>query len=89
MKSTMMTFRTPPPPQEPPALQAPLPLDILDFLHKTPSYDLRTLFQYTDTLPRIAVYVPSECAGGEARRIILKARAAKIFRILSVLRLQR
>ncbi len=68
----------PPPPQAAPALQAPPLLDILDFLNKTSHYDLRTLFQYTDTLPRIPVHVPSELAGGEARRKILKARAAKI-----------
>ncbi len=36
----------PPPPQAPPAPQAPPPLlDILNFLHKTSSYDLQTLFQ--------------------------------------------
>ncbi len=74
----------PPPPQVPPAPQAPSPpLDILNFLHKTSSYDLRTLFQYTETLPRIPVHVPSERAGGEARRTILKARAAMIPRSVS------
>ncbi len=74
----------PPPPQAPPAPQAPSPpLDILNFLHKTSSYDLQTLFQYTDTLPRFPVHVPSERVGGEARRAILKARAAKIPRSVS------
>ncbi len=68
----------------PPAPQAPPPLlDILNFLHKTSSYDLRTLFQYTDTLPRIPVHVPSERAGGEVRRKIVKARAAKLSRSVS------
>ncbi len=74
----------PPPPQVPAAPQAPSPpVDILNFLHKTSSYDLRTQFQYTETLPRIPVHVPSERAGGEARRTILKARAAKIPRSVS------
>jgi hypothetical protein len=74
----------PPPPQAPPAPQAPSPpLGILNFLHKTSTYDLRTLFQYTETLPRIPVDIPSERAGGEARRTILKARAAKIPRSIS------
>ncbi len=74
----------PPPPQAPPAPQAASPpQDIFNFLHKTFSYDLRTLFQYTEMLPRIPVHVPSERAGGEARRTILKSRAAKIPRSVS------
>jgi hypothetical protein len=68
----------PPPPQAPAALQTLPPLDILDFLHKTFSYDLQALFQYSDTLPCVAVHVPSERAGVEALRKILKARAANI-----------
>ena len=59
----------PPSPQAPPAVLAPPPpLDILDFLHRTSSYDLQSVFQLAETLPSVPVHVPSERAGGEARR---------------------
>jgi hypothetical protein len=73
----------PPSPQVPPAIQAPPPpLDILDFLHRTSSYDLQSVFQLTETLQSVPVHVPSERAGGEARRQPLKQRV-----LIGVLRL--
>jgi hypothetical protein len=69
----------PPPPQVPPAVPALTPpLDILDIFHRTSCYDLKSLFQHTETLQRIHVHVPSKRTGGEARRQLLKQRAAKI-----------
>lgn len=74
----------PPAPQAPPAILAPPPpLDILDFLHRTSSYDLQSVFQLAEKLPSVPVHVPSERAGGEARRQQLKQRAAKIPRSVS------
>ena len=68
----------PPAPQAPPAILAPPPpLDILDFLHRTSSYDLQSVFQLAEKLPSVPVHVPSQRAGGEARRQQLKQRAAK------------
>ena len=44
----------PPSPQAPPAVLAPPPpLDILDFLHRTSSYDLQSVFQLAETLPSV------------------------------------
>jgi hypothetical protein len=51
----------PPAPQAPPAILAPPPpLDILDFLHQTSSYDLQSVFQLAEKLPSVPVHVPSE-----------------------------
>ena len=55
------------PPQPPPP--PPPPFDMVDFMHAAGSYDLKK--------------VPSERAGGEARRQNLKSRAANIPRSLS------
>jgi len=55
----------PPAPQAPPAILAPPPpLDILDFLHRTSSYDLQSVFQLAEKLPSVPAHVSSERAGG-------------------------
>ena len=57
------------------------PFDMVDFMHKSSSYDMHKVFALDDgSLPR---HVPSERPGGEARRQILKSRAANITRSVS------
>ena len=59
------------------------PFDMVDFMHKSASYDLQKVFSTAaddDVHPR---HVPSERPGGEARREILKSRAANIPRSVS------
>ena len=52
------------------------PFDMVDFMHKSSSYDMQKVFDADDAaLPR---HVPSERPGGEARREILKSRAKDI-----------
>ena len=52
------------------------PFDMVDFMHKSSSYDMhKEIAVDDDSLPR---HVPSERTGGEARREILKSRAADI-----------
>ena len=64
-------------------LPRPPPFDMVDFMHKSASYDLQKVFSTAaddDVHPR---HVPSERPGGEARREILKSRAANISRSVS------
>ena len=57
------------------------PFDMVDFMHKSSSYDMQKVFDADDAaLPR---HVPSERPGGEARREILKGRAQNITYIIS------
>ena len=57
------------------------PFDMVDFMHKSSSYDMQKVFAADDAaLPR---HVPSERPGGEARREILKSRAKDIPRSVS------
>jgi hypothetical protein len=57
------------------------PFDMVDFMHKSSSYDMQKVFDADDAaLPR---HVPSERPGGEARREILKSRAKDIPRSVS------
>ncbi len=56
------------------------PFDMVNFMHKSSSYDMQTFAEDDHSLPR---HVPSECPGGEARREILKSRAADIPRSVS------
>jgi hypothetical protein len=52
------------------------PFDMVDFMHKSSSYDIQKVFAEDDhSLPR---HVPSERPGGEARRGILKSTAADV-----------
>ena len=57
------------------------PFDMVDFLQKSSSYDMQTVFAEDDHSLRR--HVPSERPGGEARREILKSRAADIPRSVS------
>ncbi len=57
------------------------PFGMVDFMHKSSSYDMHNVFAVDDgSLPR---HVPSERPGGEARRAILKSSAANITRSVS------
>ena len=57
------------------------PFDMVDFMQKSSSYDMHKVFALDDgSLPH---HVPSERPGGEARRQILKSRAANITRSVS------
>jgi hypothetical protein len=59
------------------------PFDMTEFMHKTSSYDLQQVFQLADSMPVIPVHIPCERPGGEARRAIMKARAANVTRSVS------
>ena len=61
----------------------PPPFDMMEFMHKTSSYDIMEVFRLTDAMPLIPVHVPCERPGGEARRAIMKARAASVTRSVS------
>ncbi len=50
------------------------PFDMVDFMHKSSSYDMQKVFAENDHSFRRLV--PSELPGGEARRENLKSRAA-------------
>ena len=65
-------------------LPAPRPpaFDMMDFMHKTSSYDIMEVFRLAEAMPLIPVHVPCERPGGEARRAIMKARAASVPRSL-------
>ena len=52
-------------------------------MHKTSSYDLQQVFQLADSMPVIPVHIPCKRPGGEARRAIMKARAANATRSVS------
>jgi hypothetical protein len=57
------------------------PFDMVDFMHKSSRYDMHKVFAVDDgSLPR---HIPSERPGGEARREILKSRAADITQSVS------
>jgi hypothetical protein len=57
------------------------PFDMVDFMHKSSSYDMQKVLAEDDGfIPR---HVPSERPGGEARRAILKSSAANITRSVS------
>ena len=57
------------------------PFDMVDFMHKSSSYDMHKVFALDDrSIPR---HVPSERPGAEARRQILKSSAANITRSVS------
>ena len=56
----------------------PSPFRMVDYMHKTSSYNLMQVFQEAQAMPSISVHIPCERPGGEARRAIMKARAANI-----------
>ena len=68
-------------PQPPPPL--PPPFDMVDFMHEAGSYDLKKVLTTDQVVPSIPLHVPSERAGGEARRQNFKSRAANIPRSVS------
>ncbi len=47
-------------------------------MRQVPSYDTRQVFQLGESMPVIPIHISCECPGGEARRAILKARAANV-----------
>jgi hypothetical protein len=57
------------------------PFDMVDFMHKSSSYDMHKVFDADDD--SLLRHVPSERPGGEARRETLKSRAADISRSVS------
>ena len=71
----MASLRQPAPPQP--------PLDMMDFMHKTSSYDIMEVFRLAEAMPLNPVHVPCERPGGEARKAIMKARAASVTRSVS------
>ena len=56
----------------------PPPFHMVEFMHKTSSYNLMQVFQDAQSMPFIPVHIPCERPGGEARRAIMKARAATV-----------
>ena len=59
------------------------PFDMMEFMHKTSSYDLQQIFQLADSMPVIPVHIQCERPGGEAQTAIMKARAANVTRSVS------
>ncbi len=74
-------LRPPPPPQCP--IPPPPPLDMALFLQRTSHYDLDKVFQTAAAVPPIPQHVPTERPGGDARRAVMKARAAGLTRSVS------
>ena len=72
-----------PPACRPRAGLAPPPFDMMEFMHGTSSYDMQKVFRLADSMPVIPVHIPCERPGGDARRAILKARAANVPRSVS------
>ena len=56
------------------------PFDMEEFMHMSSSYDMDKVMRTAANVPPIARHVPSERAGGESRREILKSRAKNISR---------
>ena len=61
----------------------PAPFDMMEFMHKTSSYDIMEVIRLAEAMPLIPLHVPSERPGGEARKEIMKARAANVTRSVS------
>ena len=60
------------------------PFDMVDFMQKSANYDLHKVFSTAQDDDDLGTrHVPSERPGGEARREILKSRAANISRSVS------
>ena len=59
-------------------IHPPQPFLMVDFMHKTSSYNLMQVFQEAQSMPFIPVHIPCERPGGESRRAIMKARAATV-----------
>ena len=72
-----------PPARLPRAGPAPPPFDMMKFMHETSSYDMQKVFRLADSMPVIPVHIPFERPGGDARRAIMKARAANVPRSVS------
>ena len=74
-------LRPPLPPPRP--LPPPPPLDMALFLQRTSNYDLDKVFETAAAVPPIPQHVPTERPGGDARRAVMKARAAGLTRSVS------
>ncbi len=73
----------PPPPPRRPLPPSP-PLDMALFLQRTSNYDLQKVFETAAAVTPIPQHVLSERPGCDARRAVMKARAAELTRLHSL-----